>query len=107
MRLSPPAGTYQAFRYPWKAQPVTQPALTTSRPVHGITQLYASWNGATDVAGWRVLAGPSPAKLAVVGIYPNTGFETAIGAPTTAPCVRVQALSATGALLRSSRVIQH
>jgi Arylsulfotransferase (ASST) len=106
MRLAPPGGTYQAFRVGWSAQPVTQPALAAAGPVHGITQLYASWNGATGVASWRVLAGPSPTSLAVVGIFPSQGFETAIAAPTAAPYVRVQALSAGGALLRSSRVVQ-
>jgi hypothetical protein len=106
MRLAPPGGTYQAFRVVWNAQPVTQPALAAAGPVHGITQLYASWNGATGVASWRVLAGPSATSLAVIGIYPSQGFETAIAAPTTGPDVRVQALSATGALLRSSRVVK-
>ena len=106
MRLAPPGGTYQAFRVAWNAQPVTQPALAAAGPVHGITQLYASWNGATGVASWRVLAGPSPTSLAVVGIYPTQGFETAIAAPTAAPYVRVQALSAAGSLLRSSRVVK-
>ena len=106
MHLPPPGGTYQASRVVWNAQPVTQPALAAAGPVHGVTQLYASWNGATGVANWRVLAGTSPTTLAVVGIYPAQGFETAITAPTTAPYVRVQALSADGALLRSSRVVK-
>jgi len=105
MHLAPPGGSYQAFRVVWNAQPVTQPALVAAGPVHGITQLYASWNGATGVAGWRVLAGTSPTKLAAIGIYPAQGFETAIAAPTAAPYVRVQALSADGSLLRSSRVV--
>ena len=106
MHLPPPGGTYQASRVVWNAQPVTQPALAAAGPVHGVTQLYASWNGATGVANWRVLAGTSPTTLAVVGIYPAQGFETAITAPTTAPYVRVQALSADGSLLRSSRVVK-
>jgi hypothetical protein len=106
MHLAPPGGTYQASRVVWNARPVTQPALAAAGPVHGITQLYASWNGATGVAGWRVLAGASPTTLAVVGIYPTQGFETAIAAPTTAPYVRVQALSADGSLLRSSHVVK-
>jgi len=106
MHLAPPGGTYQASRVIWNAQPVTQPALAAAGPVHGVTQLYASWNGATGVANWRVLAGTSPNTLAVVGIYPAQGFETAITAPTTAPYVRVQALSADGSPLRSSRVVK-
>ena len=106
MHLAPPGGTYQAFRIVWHSQPVTQPALAAAGPVHGITQLYASWNGATSVAGWRVLAGTSPAKLVAIGIYPTEGFETAIAAPTTAPYVGVEALSADGSVLRSSRVVK-
>ena len=36
-----------------------------------------SWNGATDVAAWQVLAGPSPSTLAPVGApVANAGFET-------------------------------
>jgi arylsulfotransferase ASST len=104
MHLAPPAGTYRAFRVQWHGQPVTQPALAATQTGHGTTQLYASWNGATDVAAWRVLAGASPTTLAAIGTYPTRGFETAIVAPTAAPYIRVQALSATGSLLRSSRV---
>ena len=97
--------TYRAFRYPWHGQPLRQPALRATSPSDGVTHLWASWNGATDVASWRVLAGTSRATLKLVATYPATGFETAIDAPTTAPVVRVQALSGAGHLLRSSRLV--
>jgi hypothetical protein len=106
MHLAAPASTYRAYRYVWTAQPLTQPALRSGSPGAKSTELFASWNGATDVASWRVLAGGSPSALSTVGSYPSTGFETAIAAPTTARYVRVQALSATGALLRSSPVVK-
>ncbi|MGH2850423.1 MAG: arylsulfotransferase family protein, partial [Solirubrobacteraceae bacterium] len=105
MHLAPPTSTYRAFRYPWHGQPLRQPALRATSPSDGVTHLWASWNGATDVASWRVLAGSSRATLKLVATYPATGFETAIDAPTTAPVVRVQALSAAGHLLRSSRLV--
>lgn len=38
--------------------------------------------------------------------HPTQGFETAIAAPNSQPYVRVQALSASGTLLRSSPVIK-
>jgi hypothetical protein len=41
--------------------------------------VYASWNGATQVSRWQVLAGSSPQHLAVVASAPPDGFETAIG----------------------------
>jgi hypothetical protein len=106
MHLPAPGGTYRAVRFVWHARPLTQPALAAARPVHGATQLYASWNGATDIASWRVLAGSSPRQLAAIGIYPSQGFETAIIAPTEAPYLRVQALSAAGSLLRSSPIVK-
>jgi hypothetical protein len=96
--------TYRAYRYPWSAQPVTKPALAATRLTARTTRIYASWNGATDVARWKVLAQTSPGKLAVVGSYHSTGFETAITAPTSAPEVAVQAISAAGRTLASSAV---
>ena len=106
MHLASPTGSYRAFRYAWSAQPAWRPALRAAHPgTHG-TALWASWNGATGVASWRVLAGNSPSRLAAIGTYPSTGFETAITAPTTtARYVEVQALSASGAVLRSSKAI--
>jgi len=106
MHFAAPANSYRAFRYPWSTQPVTAPALTATAPANGTTELYASWNGATSIASWRVLAGPSSGALTVVGSYPTQGFETAIAAPTTQPYLRVQALNATGTLLRTSPVVK-
>ena len=105
MHLAAPANSYRAYRYAWDTDPLTQPALVAGAPAGGATQLYASWNGATNIAGWRVLAGPSADALTTVGTYPSQGFETAIAAPTMDPYVRVQALDATGALLRTSAVV--
>jgi hypothetical protein len=105
MHLAAPANTYRAFRYVWNAQPLTHPALVATAGSK-TTQLYASWNGATDVAGWRVLAGNSPSALTAIVTYPSSGFETTITAPTTAPYVGVQALSASGSVLQSSAIVK-
>jgi Arylsulfotransferase (ASST) len=102
MHFSSPANTYRAFRFPWSAQPSTPPALQAASASHGARELWASWNGATDVAGWRVLAGNSASSLRSVGKFASTGFETAIRAPTTARYLRVQALSSTGSVLGTS-----
>jgi hypothetical protein len=106
MQVASPTSTYRAFRYVWNAQPVTAPALVAATPGKTSTELYASWNGATTVADWKVLAGATAKTLATVGTVASAGFETAISAPTTAPFVRVQALSAGGAVLSSSAVIK-
>jgi len=104
LHLATPTTSYRAFRYPWSAQPPSPPALAASTNGQQ-TWLYASWNGATNVASWQVLAGSTPGSQGVVGSYPDTGFETPIVAPTTAPYVSVLALSASGTVLGRSRTV--
>lgn len=45
------------------------------------TVVSVSWNGATDVAVWRVLAERSPDALKEAAQAPKTGFEMAIALP--------------------------
>jgi hypothetical protein len=47
----------------------------------GKTTVYASWNGATRVASWKVLAGPRAVTLTAVDTSHEFGFETAITLP--------------------------
>ena len=68
--------------------------------------MYASWNGATTVGNWRVLAGTSPTTLAPVTTVTRNGFETAIAMPGPEPYVQVQALDVAGNLLGTSNVIK-
>jgi hypothetical protein len=105
LNLAAPTNSYRDFRYPWSAQPVSPPSIAAVA-AGAQTQIYASWNGATDVASWEVVAGASSSSLSPVGSYPDTGFETSILAPTTGPYVGVEALSASGAVLASTPVIE-
>ncbi|HXD54643.1 MAG TPA: arylsulfotransferase family protein [Solirubrobacteraceae bacterium] len=95
--------SYRTYRQDWSAQPTAPPAFAVARAGAGAgTTVYASWNGATNVASWRVLAGPSANALQPVGAAPRAGFETAIAlgaAPAKGSWVSVQALDATGAVL--------
>ena len=70
--------------------------------------MYASWNGATDVASWRVLAGSSPATLTPARSAPRSGFETAISLPAAiaGPYLAVQALDGSGAVLGVSPAVK-
>ena len=94
--------SYRAYRLGWSATPPQPPALAAAAAVKGRgTTVYASWNGATAVASWRVLAGPSASALAPAGQSPRDGFETAIAVAAAAPggYVQVQALDASGAVI--------
>jgi hypothetical protein len=67
--------------------------------------VYASWNGATEVATWHVLAGPNPGRLRRVGSAPRAGFETSITVRTAEPYVGVQARDSSGRILGATRAI--
>jgi len=92
--------TYRAYRLPWSGTPATPPAIATSRRGKKMT-VYASWNGATNVTGWRVFAGDTSTKMPAVATAPKHGFETAIKAPAH-KFVYVQALGAKGRPLSQS-----
>ena len=72
----------------------------------GALSVAASWNGATQVASWKVLAGASATALAPVLTAPKSGFETTIKASTAGPYVAVQALDASGNVLGTSATVK-
>jgi hypothetical protein len=94
--------TYRAYRFVWNGTPAAPPAFAVSR--HGARMtVYASWNGATGVAAWRVFAGRRPSRMPAVATASKRGFETAINARAR-PYVAVEALDAKGHTLRRSPV---
>ena len=60
--LPGPNLTYRATVEQWVGEPLS-PARGAARRADGRTTVYASWNGATQVASWRVLAGSSAGRL--------------------------------------------
>jgi hypothetical protein len=63
--------------------------------------VYASWNGATSVSGWRVLSGSSATKLTATRAVSKRGFET-MTRINAARYVAAQALDARGRVLATS-----
>ncbi|HUY30841.1 MAG TPA: arylsulfotransferase family protein [Acidimicrobiales bacterium] len=102
--LSDNASSYRAFRFPWTGRPTSPPALAAERAGAATIRAYASWNGATGVERWDVLAGPSASQLEVVGRARRTGFETDMTAHSPGDHVAVQALDASGRVLGRSSV---
>ncbi|HTA35964.1 MAG TPA: arylsulfotransferase family protein [Solirubrobacteraceae bacterium] len=97
--------SYRTYRLPWSGRPSEPPALSIVRAGSGGgATVYASWNGATEVVSWRVLAGATTASLAPVGGAARSGFETAIALPSLASgdYVELQALNAAGAVIGAS-----
>jgi len=103
-RLSVANDTYRVERAAWSALPRDgRPSVTADARGSQRTAVYASFNGATEVARWEVLAGRSRTALAVVGSGPRTGFESAVGVGTPGPYFAVRALDAAGRVLGTSR----
>jgi EmrB/QacA subfamily drug resistance transporter len=100
-RFPRPDLTYRATLAQWVGLPLSLP-VGAVRQTGGTTTVYASWNGATQVVSWRVLAGPGPDRLSVVAARAKSGFETAIPVPRSYPSFEVQAL-ADGRTLGASR----
>jgi Arylsulfotransferase (ASST) len=97
-----PAGeqSYRDLRYPWTGTPATRPAFAVLG-THAARTIYASWNGATLLASWRVLVGPTTRSLKPVAGASRSGFESAIPLPsrTAGRYITVQALGANGRVL--------
>jgi hypothetical protein len=102
-RLPGHVQSYRAFRFPWQAAPA-QPPEFSAQAAAGTNTVYASWNGATAVASWRVLAGPSAQALAPVAQAARSGFETAIplSPEENGLLATVQALDAGGDVLATA-----
>jgi Arylsulfotransferase (ASST) len=92
--------TYRGYRLPWSGHPTDRPAIAIDGD-----SLYVSWNGATEVASWEVLAGPSASDLESVKTVDRDGFETKIDLDTDDDYVAVRARDAAGKPLGTSKTL--
>jgi len=99
--------SYRAFRFPWVGRPGDEPAVAAEPgPSPGEISVHASWNGATEVASWGILAGPDLDRMRTLGVVPWNGFETSAAARTDEPYVGVEALDRRGRTLGRSAAIR-
>lgn len=98
--------SYRALRFQWLGTPTEPPQIAVEQAKSGGLAVYASWNGATNVASWRVLEGTTAASMTAVAEAPKAGFETQISAPASGPLVEVQALGAAGETIGASQPAQ-
>lgn len=95
---------YRAFRFPWSGRPSTPPAVLANLSNTGEeTIVHMSWNGASDVASWRVLAGERPGSLTSRTTIPASDFESSTILPKKYTYAAVQALNAAGNVLGNSK----
>ena len=82
--------SYRAYRHPWDGTGEGEPAAVARRQGDSTT-VYASWNGATNVARWRVRGTDASA--------PRSGFETEIELDDAPDEIVVEALDSSGSVL--------
>ncbi|KAL4794556.1 ASST-domain-containing protein [Aspergillus venezuelensis] len=71
--------SYRAFRAPWTGRPKGGPDVVACKSDNGQgLDVYVSWNGATDVKGWRVLGVEGQGMRSLKDMSKKAGFETKI-----------------------------
>lgn len=126
-RLPDGETSFGVYRYQWAGAPTQPPAVAAfaqsrsrpgCKPEHpgevcpmiavliSETTVYMSWNGATGVASWQVLAGASRDRLLPVTDVKRSGFETNVTLPGPVTYVQAQAMSASGKVLASSSIVK-
>jgi hypothetical protein len=73
LRMPPKQQSYRGYHQHWFGHPANPPHIAAAGG-----HLYASWNGATEVASWQLLRGAERGVLKPVGRTRRTGFETAL-----------------------------
>ncbi len=103
--MVPTAPSYRAFSKLWTGQP-TEPPAVVAKPTSSGATVYVSWNGATEVADWTVLAGKSATALKPLTTVKKRGFETSIAVTSKGPYFAVQAKNASGQILSTSATVE-
>jgi hypothetical protein len=82
------------------------PPAAVYRYRHGQGTVYVSWNGATEVASWRLESGPRAGALRAGSAVGRKGFETALRTTPGDKYARAVALDASGHVLGRSKAIR-
>ncbi len=99
--LGPNVQDFRTYLSPWSGHPTSPPAIVAKRSGSS-TVVLTSWNGATEVASWQILAGASPSSLTPLETVPRSGFQTEATIASAAPYVQTRALGASGNVLGGS-----
>jgi len=100
-----PFRSYRTFLVDWVGRPTDRPALVARAHPGGGFSIFASWNGATEIDHWVVLAGSSASSLRAVGSQAWSGFETMIVVNSSGPAFAVAAIDRDGHELGRSDVV--
>ncbi|HZU39856.1 MAG TPA: arylsulfotransferase family protein [Solirubrobacteraceae bacterium] len=104
--LPAPDVSYRGYLFGWVGKPPASLMREVVKKSHGKWNVYASWDGATEVVAWRVLGGSSAKHLRVIASRTRTGFETAIRLKHPYNVYKVQAIDRHGHVLGTSKAFR-
>jgi hypothetical protein len=93
--------SYRAYKSQWVGRPNDRPSISSEADGPGAT-VWASWNGSTSVASWKVFTGETAGSLTEVGSSPWQDLETEIPVPSVQSKVQVVAYDKDGKKLAES-----
>ena len=100
-------GTYRAFKFPWQGFPTWQPQLIGFAEDRTVN-LYFSYNGATEIVGYRIYGGTTNPPTTLLGGVNKEGFETFFSYETPGDGLyyfRVMPVTASGAETQYSNTL--
>ncbi|OAQ91350.1 arylsulfotransferase protein [Purpureocillium lilacinum] len=104
--------SYRVVKFAWKGFPTTTPDLAVAQDDAGVWRVYASWNGATEVADWVLQGeaddenGGDASDWQVIETTAKDGFETDFVLDADHPqYLRAVALDSKGNALGTSKVL--
>ncbi|MDE3096248.1 MAG: aryl-sulfate sulfotransferase [Chloroflexota bacterium] len=103
--LAFPGNSYRSLRFDWQGRPAEPPAVAAARGANGATNVWASWNGATDIDRWRVLSGADSQSLEPAATFPWRDLETDLSLQSAAAAFAVEALDSAGNVLGRSATV--
>jgi Arylsulfotransferase (ASST) len=97
--------SYRAYAVDWTGQPDPAPSAVAKQAGTGGFVVYASWNGATEIHHWAIMAGADADHLVEVGSQRWSGFETAIVVNSAGPAFQAVAVDKNNKVLGRSAVL--
>ncbi len=99
-RIARGQDSYRGYRHEWVGTPRAKPDAAVVK-----SSAYASWNGATEVAEWKLLTGSKRSAVnEEIGSAKAKGFETRITIKGAKRFVAMQAVDEDGKVLGLSRL---
>lgn len=100
---TPAPDNYRVYKMDWTATPWWDPSIAVRENLQGDLDVYASWNGATEVREWIVRGNDG----SIMARARRTGFETRlpVGPRVWIQRIWVEALDVNGAVLRASKIM--